>query len=65
MEKVAEERCFVGGGFVDELGGMIIFEAKDLEEAKKIADNDPLMKRNLYTYELFEWEVSVLSNDRD
>jgi len=42
---------------------MIIFEAKDLTEAKEVADNDPLIKRNLYRYELFEWDLVILSNE--
>ncbi len=63
VKKVASERYFVGGGFVEDLGGMIVFEAKNLEEAKEIAGNDPLMKRNLYKYKLFEWELAVLSNN--
>lgn len=41
---------------------MIIYEAKDLEEAKEVAENDPIIKRNLYSYELFEWELAILSD---
>lgn len=61
LSGVASERYFVGGGFSNTSGGMIIFEAKDLVEAKEIADKDPLIKRNLYRYELFEWDLVILS----
>lgn len=63
LKEVASKRYFIGGGFLDRDGGMIIFEAKDLEEAIKIADSDPIIKRKLYTYELFEWDLVILSDE--
>lgn len=63
LKNVAAERYFIGGGFANRNGGMIAFKAKDLNEAKKIADNDPIMKRNLYTYELNEWDLVILSDE--
>ncbi|MFT5873235.1 MAG: hypothetical protein ACI8WT_002179 [Clostridium sp.] len=63
LSGVASERYFVGGGFSNTVGGMIIFEAKDLTQAKEVADNDPLIKRNLYRYELFEWDLVILSDE--
>jgi uncharacterized protein YciI len=41
---------------------MIIFEAKDLEDAKLIAQKDPIIERNLYTTEVYEWELLILSD---
>lgn len=64
LEGIAKERYFLGGGFENRLGGMIIYEAINLEEAKKVADNDPLIKRNLYTYELYEWSLVLLSSEK-
>ena len=61
LENIASERKFMGGGFENKPGGMIVFAAKDLKEATEIADNDPLIKRELYRYELFEWELVILS----
>ena len=61
LERVAFERYFVGGGFENEKGGMIIFEARNFEEAKRIADNDPLIQKGLYTYKLYEWKVAIVS----
>lgn len=63
LTRVASERYFVGGGFSNTVGGMIIYEAKDLPEAKEVASNDPLIKRNLYRYELFEWDLVIVSNE--
>ncbi|ERI91849.1 hypothetical protein HMPREF1982_02892 [Clostridiales bacterium oral taxon 876 str. F0540] len=61
LNTIAVERYFVGGGFNNAKGGMIIFEAKDIKEAKAIAENDPLIKRNFYNFELYEWELFILS----
>ena len=61
LEGVAKERFFMGGGFTEKSGGMIIFEAKDKAEAKKIADGDPLVSRNLYRYDLVEWEMVIMN----
>lgn len=63
LNTIARERYFVGGGFNNTKGGMIIFEAKDIKEAKEIAENDPLIKRSFFTYELYEWELFILSKD--
>lgn len=62
LKGVAAERYFVGGGFNNATGGMIIFEAKDLEDAKLIAQKDPIIERNLYTTEVYEWELLILSD---
>lgn len=61
LEGVAKERFFMGGGFTEKPGGMIIFEAKNIDEAKEISNGDPLISRNLYRYDLTEWEMVILS----
>ncbi len=38
-------------------GGMLLFEAKSLEEAKQIIENDPLIKNNCVEYDLHEWVI--------
>lgn len=38
-------------------GGMLLFEADSLEEAKRVVNNDPLIKNNCVTYELHEWVI--------
>jgi uncharacterized protein YciI len=63
VENIAKERYLIGGGFSNTDGGMILFEAKNFEEAQKIALHDPLVVRGLYRYELFTWDLVVLSKD--
>jgi len=63
LEGIAKERFFMGGGFTEKPGGMTIFEAKDIAEAKKVSNGDPLISRNLYRYDLTEWEMVILSKD--
>lgn len=65
LSRVASERYFIGGGFSNAVGGMIIFEAKDLAEAKEVAGQDPLIERNLYRCDLFEWDLVILSEEID
>jgi uncharacterized protein len=43
------------GPFGDFSGGLDIYEADNLDEAKKIAEEDPLVSNQLGTYELKEW----------
>jgi len=45
LKGIAAERYFIGGGFVNRDGGMIVFEAKDLAEAKEISDKDPIINK--------------------
>lgn len=63
LKGIAKERLFMGGGFTEKPGGMIIFEAQDITEAKKISNGDPLILRNLYRYDLIEWEMVILSKE--
>lgn len=47
-------------GYWGELGGgMLIFTADSLEEAKNIVAQDPLIVNNCVTYELHEWCIVV------
>lgn len=61
LQQVATERQFTGGGFVNHPGGMIVYAADDYEQAKMIADHDPIISRNLYTYDLYEWDIKIQS----
>ena len=36
-------------------GGLLILEAKDYLTAKKIIENDPMIKNNLVIWDLHEW----------
>lgn len=64
LKGIASERYFAGGGFNHAEGGMIIFEAKDLKEAKSIAENDPIIARGLYKTKVYEWELLITSGKR-
>ena len=47
-------------GYWKELGGgMLIFEADSLQEAKDIISQDPLIMNNCVKYELHEWCIVV------
>lgn len=47
-------------GYWKELGGgMLIFEADSLQEAKEIIAQDPLIINNCVKYELHEWCIVV------
>ncbi|MGD1809185.1 YciI family protein [Dapis sp. BLCC M126] len=36
-------------------GGMLLFEASSMTEAEKIVAEDPLIKNNCVTYEIYQW----------
>jgi YCII-related domain. len=66
-QKISKERYLLAGlfgemetGKID--GAMLIFEAKDFEEAEKIAYNDPIIERGFYRCELHKWNI-VLSSE--
>jgi uncharacterized protein YciI len=40
-------------------GGMLLFEASSLEEAKKIVTEDPLVQNGCVKYQLHEWRIVV------
>jgi len=61
VKNVAQERYFIGGGFSNIDGGMCLFAANNFEEAQQIVKNDPIIEKGIYRYELFEWDVAVLS----
>ena len=63
VEGVARERYFVGGGFSNTDGGMILLKAENYEQAREICMNDPIVQRGIYRFELFVWDLVVLSED--
>ncbi|NEP85755.1 MAG: hypothetical protein F6K18_02350 [Okeania sp. SIO2C2] len=36
-------------------GGMLLFEASSMSEAQKIVAQDPLIKNNCVSYEIYQW----------
>ncbi|MCL1820682.1 MAG: YciI family protein [Oscillospiraceae bacterium] len=65
VKNIAEERYFIGGAFSNINGGLCLFESDNLEEAQKIAQNDPIIQRGFYQCEVYEWELMVLSEEID
>lgn len=66
LQKIARERYLAAGVFGNmELGtmdgAMVLFEAKDLEEAQKIANDDPIIQRGYYRCDVYQWSVMLLS----
>lgn len=47
------------GYWADFGGGMLLFEAASMDEAKAIVAQDPLIAGNCVTYELHEWRIIV------
>lgn len=64
LQQLANERYLLAGVFgnmeTEEIdGAMILFEAADLEDAKRISDEDPIIKGGFYRYELKCWNLMV------
>lgn len=52
---IASGKIFAKGPFLDHSGGLVIFETENMEEAKQLIDNDPVIINNTRSYELKEW----------
>lgn len=63
LSKISKERYFVGGGFTESRGGMIVFEASNKDEAVSICDGDPIISKGFYRYELHPWKIAIESLD--
>ena len=61
LNNIAKERYFLGGGFSNINGGMILCEALNIDEAKKIFYQDPIIEKKFYQCEVYEWDLVVLS----
>ncbi|PSO51886.1 MAG: hypothetical protein BRC40_14745 [Cyanobacteria bacterium QH_8_48_120] len=47
------------GYWADFGGGMMIFEASSIEEAREVVAQDPLIKNGCVEYQLHEWRIVV------
>lgn len=56
---IAEGRGARSGYWAEKGGGMMLFSAASLEEARAVVAADPLVKAGLVSYELHEWTVVV------
>ncbi|EJL46864.1 hypothetical protein BAG01nite_23200 [Brevibacillus agri] len=50
-----QDKVFMAGPFTDKQGGMVIYKAASLEEARKLAEGDPVVVEGARTLELREW----------
>jgi uncharacterized protein YciI len=56
---IAEGREAKTGYWGERGGGMLLFKADSLEEAKAIVSRDPLIQNGCVHYELHEWRIVV------
>jgi uncharacterized protein len=54
---LAAGRIVLRGRFTDGSGGLTIFTAETLEEAREIAERDPYVSSGARRLELHEWEM--------
>lgn len=70
LQNIARERYLLAGVFgnmeLEEMdGAMMLYEAKDLAEAQAIAQNDPIIARGFYRFEVYQWNLMILSEVMD
>jgi uncharacterized protein YciI len=58
-ELIANGHAAKTGYWGDYGGGMLLFQASTLEEARSIVAGDPLVKSGCVDYELHEWRIVV------
>ena len=64
LEKmVAAEKIHLRGKFSDGLGGLTIYKAESIEEARKMAESDPFVISGGRKLELHEWEMKPRPQD--
>jgi uncharacterized protein YciI len=52
-------RLFARGRFADGGGGLVIYIAESLDEARKIAESDPYIQFGARSLDLHEWEMKT------
>jgi uncharacterized protein len=50
-----QDKVVMAGPFTDKKGGMVIYRAESYEEARKLAEVDPVIVEKARTLELREW----------
>jgi len=60
LEELEKTRnVFAKGRFTDGAGGLIIYIARNLQEAKEFAKNDPYVKYGAREYEIHEYAMTT------
>jgi uncharacterized protein len=52
----------LAGPFLDRFGGAIVLRAANLDEARRIAEDDPMVRGGYETYELIPWKQATQRN---
>lgn len=52
-----EKKVLMNGRFTDGAGGLVIYRAKSLDEAKELAEQDPYIQLGAREYDIHEWEL--------
>ena len=64
LEKmVAEGKIHMRGKFSDGLGGLTVYKAETIEEARKMAESDPFVSSGARKLDLHEWEMKPRPQD--
>lgn len=59
IEKLEQQgKIFAKGPFTDGAGGLVIYIADSLEEAKELANQDPYVVEGVRRLELHEWKMT-------
>lgn len=53
------KKLVMGGPFLDDSGGMMVLEAKDIKEAQRIAQDDPTVKSGLLVANVKPWMIAM------
>ncbi|MEF9952158.1 MAG: YciI family protein [Clostridium sp.] len=56
---IDEGKVFAKGPFTDHSGGLIIYKASSIEEAKEWIEKDPVVRDGSRKYTLKEWRSNV------
>jgi uncharacterized protein YciI len=58
QEQESKGRIFARGPFSDGAGGLVIYQAESLEEARSFAESDPYVAGGARRLELHPWEMA-------
>ncbi len=60
LERNQEQgKIFARGRFADGTGGLVIYKAESIEEARKLAESDPYIISGARSLDLHEWDVKI------
>jgi uncharacterized protein len=59
MQNEKAGKIFARGRFTDGAGGLVIYVADSLEQAKALAVSDPLVTSGARTLDLHEWDMKL------